>query len=349
MKPALKILAASGQLGYGIPEDAFRAGVAQQADVIGADMGSIDPGPFCLGSGQVGAGGEALRRDIRMVLEAHKHTGAPLLMGSAGTAGRRPQLDAVVEVVEVVESVARERGLSFRMAVIGADIPNDVSVRSITAGTVKPCGVVPQLTSAEVPRSTGVVAQMGVEPFQRALEMGAEVIVASCSCDTSMFAAIARMRGYDPDATMHLAKLIECCSSCADPGGREAAMGVIGDGWFTVESMGPRQRCTPVSVAAHALYEQSDPFLLEEPGGVIDLTGSRYEQVDERRVRVTGSLWRPADPYYVKMEGARLTGQRCIARCGIRDPRMIAALDSVQAETRRIVARTFADSIAPLD
>ena len=116
MKPALKILAASGQLGYGIPEDAFRAGVAQQPNVIGADMGSIDLGPFCLGSGQVGAGGEALRRDIRMVLEAHKHTGAPLLMGSAGTAGRRPQLDAVVEVVE---SVARERGLSFHMAVIG--------------------------------------------------------------------------------------------------------------------------------------------------------------------------------------------------------------------------------------
>ena len=293
MKPALKILAASGQLGYGIPEDAFRAGVAQQPNVIGADMGSIDPGPFCLGSGQVGAGGEALRRDIRMVLEAHKHTGAPLLMGSAGTAGRRPQLDAVVEVVEVVESVARERGLSFRMAVIGADIPNDVSVRSITAGTVKPCGVVPRLTSAEVPRSTGVVAQMGVEPFQRALEMGAEVIGAGRSCDTSMFAAIARMRGYDPDATMHLAKLIECCSSCADPGGREAAMGVIGDGWFTVESMDPRQRCTPVSVAAHALYEQSDPFLLEEPGGVIDLTGSRYEQVDERRVRVTGPSGAP--------------------------------------------------------
>ena len=346
MKAALKILAASGQLGYGIPEDAFRAGVAQQPDVIGADMGSIDPGPFCLGSGKVGAGGEALRRDIRMVLEAHKHTGAPLLMGSAGTAGRRPQLDAVVEVVE---SVARERGLSFRMAVIAADIPNEVIHRRIEAGQVKPCGIVPELTSAEVERSTGVVAQMGVEPFQRALEMGAEVIIAGRSCDTSMFAAVPRMRGYDPGATMHMAKLIECCSSCADPGGREAALGVIGDGWFTVESMDPRQRCTPVSVAAHALYEQSDPFLLEEPGGVIDLTASRYEQLDERRVRVTGSVWRPSEQYYVKMEGARLTGQRCISLCGIRDPRMIAALDSVQAETRRIVQRTFADSIAASD
>lgn len=346
MLPPLKILAASGQLGYGIPEDAFRNGVAQRPDVIGADMGSIDPGPFCLGSGKVGAGGEALRRDLRMVLEAQRDTGAPLLMGSAGTAGRRPQLD---EIVSVVEDVAREHGLAFRLAVIGADVPAEVIQRRIAAGEVRPCGVVPELTAQEVERSTGVVAQMGVEPFQRALELGAQVIIAGRSCDTSMFAAVPRMRGYDAGAAMHMAKLIECASSCADPGGREASMGVIGDGWFTVESMDARQRCTPVSVAAHALYEQPDPFLLDEPGGTIDLRESKYEQVDERRVRVTGSVWRPAERYYVKMEGARLTGHRCIALCGIRDPRMIAALEGVQAETRAIVERTFKGSIAPAD
>lgn len=343
MKPELKIFAASGQLGYGIPEDAFKRGVAAGPHVIGADLGSIDPGPYCLGSGNMVVGGEALRRDIRMVLEAHKSTGAPLLMGSAGTAGRRSQLDAVLEVVE---SVAKERGLKFRMAVIAADIPKELIERRMDR--VKPCGVVPALTKEELARATGVVAQMGVEPFQRAIDMGAEVIVAGRSCDTSMFAAIPRMRGYDAGLTMHMAKLIECASSCADPGGRDAAMGVIGDGYFTVESMDPKQRCTPVSVAAHSLYEQSDPFLLDEPGGTIDLRASNYEQVDERRVRVTGSVWSPT-PYHVKMEGARLTGHRFVAMCGIRDPRMIAELETVQAETRKVIERTFKDSIDPKD
>lgn len=344
MKSEMKILAASGQLGYGIPEEALRRGVARQPDVIGADLGSIDPGPYCLGSGEMVVAGEALRRDLRMVLEAAKETGAPLLMGSAGTAGRRSQLDGVVEVVA---SVAKERGLSFRLATIAADIPVEVVRKQLRSGNVEPCGTVPALTEDELDLSTGIVAQMGVEPFQRAIEMGAEVVIAGRSCDTSMFAAIPLMKGYDKGLAMHMAKLIECASACADPGGRDASMGVMGDGYFIVESMHPRQRCTPVSVAAHALYEQSNPFQLEEPGGIIDLSESRYEQLDERRVRVTGSVWRPSSRYCVKLEGARHSGHRYIAMGGIRDPRMIAATDSVAEETRQIVARTFAGSIDP--
>jgi len=346
MKPEMKVLSASGQLGYGIPEEALRRGVAQQPDVIGADMGSIDPGPYCLGSGAMVVAGEGLRRDLRLVLEAAKETGAPLLMGSAGTAGRRSQLDGVIDVVE---SIAKERGLNFRLATISADIPLDVVRKHLRAGQIEPCGTVPALTEQELDRATGVVAQMGVEPFQHAIEMGADVVIAGRSCDTSMFAAIPLMKGYDKGLTMHMAKLIECASACADPGGRDASMGVMGDGYFIVESMHPRQRCTPVSVAAHALYEQSNPFQLEEPGGIIDLTDSRYEQIDERRVRVTGSVWRPTSQYYVKLEGARHIGFRDIAMGGIRDPRMIAATDSVAAETRQIVSRTFAGSIDPSD
>ena len=342
MKPEMKILSASGQLGYGIPEEAFRHGVARQPDVIGADMGSIDPGPYCLGSGEMVVAGEGLRRDLRMVLEAAKETGAPLLMGSAGTAGRRSQLDGVVEVVK---SIAKERGLSFRLATITADIPLDVVRKHLRAGDIEPCGTVPALTEHELDRATGIVAQMGVEPFQRAIEMGADVVIAGRSCDTSMFAAIPLMKGYDQGLTMHMAKLIECASACADPGGRDASMGVMGEGYFIVESMHPRQKCTPVSVAAHALYEQSNPFQLEEPGGIIDLTNSRYDQIDERRVRVTGSVWRPTSEYCVKLEGARHTGYRYIAMGGIRDPRMIAATDLVAEETRQIVDRTFTGAI----
>jgi hypothetical protein len=342
----MKILSASGQLGYGIPEEALRRGVAAGPDVIGADMGSIDPGPYCLGSGEMVVGGEALRRDIRLVLEAAKETGAPLLMGSAGTAGRSEQLDAVAEVIE---SVARERGLRFRMALIRADIPRRTVRAALRAGEILPCGPAPPLTEADLDQATAIVAQMGVEPFQRALGMGADLVVAGRACDTSMFAAVPIMRGYDRGLAMHMAKLIECASACADPGGRDASMGVMGDGWFTVESMAPRLRCTPVSVAAHALYETSNPFRLEEPGGIIDLTDSRYEQADERRVRVTGSVWRPTGRYYVKLEGARLAGHRCIAMGGIRDPRMIAAAEHVAEEARAVVTRTFAGAIDPAD
>ena len=344
MKPEIKILSASGQLGYGIPEDALRRGVEQKPDVIGADMGSIDPGPFCLGSGTTMVSGEGLRRDLRLVLEASRSLKVPLLMGSAGTAGRREQLD---EVVATIESVAKERGLSFNLAIIPADVPAETVRKHVRAKQILPCGIVPELTEAELDRSTGIVAQMGVEPFQRAIEMGADVVVAGRACDTSMFAAIPLMRGYDQALSRHLAKLIECTSGCADPGGRDAALGIIGDGYFTVESMDPKKRCTPVSVAAHSLYEQADPFQLEEPGGVVDLTHSIYQPVSDRIVRVTGSTWSTTKQYYVKLEGARLSGHRYISLAGIRDPRMIAQVHHVADETKKVIERTFKGSIDP--
>ena len=325
---------------------ALKRGFAAGPDVIGADMGSIDPGPYCLGSGESTVTGEGLRRDLRLVLEGAKETGAPLLMGSAGTAGRKEQLD---HVIRYVEEIARDRGLKFKLATINSDIPKDVIRKHLRSGEIEPCGIVPPLTEAELDRATGVVAQMGVEPFQRAIAMGADVVIAGRSCDTSMFAAIPLMKGYDKGLTMHMAKLIECASACADPGGRDASMGTMGDGYFVVESMHPKQKCSPVSVAAHALYEQSNPFQLEEPGGTIDLTNSRYEQIDERRVRVTNSVWKPTPRYYVKLEGARFTGHRYLAMGGIRDPLMINAIDGVTAETREIIARTFKDSVDPAD
>ena len=49
----LRLLGASGQLGYGIPTQAFEAGLARTPDMIGVDMGSIDIGPAYLGGGKM--------------------------------------------------------------------------------------------------------------------------------------------------------------------------------------------------------------------------------------------------------------------------------------------------------
>jgi hypothetical protein len=211
---------------------------------------------------------------------------------------------------------------------------------------VTPCGHREALTGTAIEASTNVVAQMGVEPFQQALEAGAQVIPAGRSCDTSMFAALPRMRGMDPGLAMHMAKIIECTSLCAVPGGRDASMGTITDESFVIESMNPKRLCTPTSVAAHSMYEQPDPFVLAEPGGLLDVRGATYEPCGERAVRVTGSTWRPTDQYSVKVEGAKLTGFRCIALGGMRDPRMIANLDYVVEAVRGVLRSTFSGRYA---
>jgi len=78
-------------------------------------------------------------------------------------------------------------------------------------------------------------------------------------------------------------------------------------------------RCTPHSVSAHMLYENSDPFLLHEPGGTLDVSRAHYEQTDERTVRVVGSQWQRAEKYTVKLEAARRTGYQCTIMAVLRD------------------------------
>ena len=92
---------------------------------------------------------------------------------------------------------------------------------------------------------------------------------------------------------------------------------------FTVEPLAEGAQCTPHSVSAHMLYENSDPFILYEPGGHLDVTAAKYQALDHRRVRVTGSRWVPGR-YTVKLEGARLAGHQTSILAVLRDPHYVA-------------------------
>ena len=55
--------------------------MARKPHFIGADMGSIDPGPYYLGSGEMAAPEEMVRRDLSLVLRAALAAGIPLASG----------------------------------------------------------------------------------------------------------------------------------------------------------------------------------------------------------------------------------------------------------------------------
>src|SRR6185503_9121905 len=100
---------------------------------------------------------------------------------------------------------------------------------------------------------------------------------------------------------------------------------------FEIEPLNPAERCTTASVAAHTLYEKTHPFLLPGPGGTLDLSQCKYEQVTDRRVRVSGSRFIPSIPYTVKLEGAKTSGYRSIFIAGARDPIFIAQIEEILA------------------
>lgn len=327
----LRVLAASGQLGLGIPKAAFDTGIARRPHVIAADMGSIDPGPIYLGSGSMAASPSIVRRDLALVLQAARELDVPLLIGSAGTAGAAPHLAAVEELLR---DVAAELGLSFRLATIAADMPREIVTEAASDGRFTPIGPI----EADIEASTQIVGQMGQRPFAKALVEGADVILAGRACDTAPFAVVPVLLGYPKGPAVHMAKILECTSLCCEPGGRDAMLATLSGDGFSLESMNPARAATPLSVAAHALYEQSDPARVFEPEGHVDLTDARYEALDARRVHVSGAVWHHAALPSVKVEAARFTGHRVVMLAGVADPGFIAASDEILRGVGNVVA-----------
>ncbi len=343
----LNVLSASGQLGYGVPEAAFNEGIKRQPHFIGCDMGSIDPGPYYLGSGNIATSEAQTRGDLATVIRGARSINVPLIIGTAGCAGAAPHLDAVLKMVR---DIAHAEGLHFKLASIRADMPRTVVKAAIRAGQVKPLGAIADLTEADVDASTQLVGQMGIEAFQRALTAGADVVIAGRACDTAVYAAIPGMLGYPLGPAMHMAKIVECASLCTTPGGRDALLGTLstlGES-FIIDSMNPLRNASPMSVAAHSLYEQDDPYRVYEPEGTLHVDSARYEQLDAHRCRISGARWEPATQFTVKIEGATKVGERALMLAGCADPRAIAAmkeiLPAVEKTVRELTSQTVKES-----
>ena len=330
----LRVLSASGQLGYGLPAAALAEGFARRPHLVGADMGSVDPGPGYLGGGTMGPSPEGAKADLAAVLRGARALDIPMLIGSAGTGGARPQLDATAAMLR---ELARELGLHFRLATIAADLSQDTVLKAVRAGRVRPLGGMPALSEAAVLQANVIVGQMGTEAFQRALAAGADVILAGRACDTAIFAALPGLLGYPMGPLMHMAKIVECASLCCVPGGRDAMLGTLEGEDFVLESMNPARAATPLSVAAHSLYEQDNPFEVFEPEGCLRVDAARYEALDARRARVSGATWTPARQLTLKIEGTTRLGERCLLLAATADPRVIANLDSILPAVERNV------------
>ena len=337
----IRILTPSGMLGYGIPVDHLKMGLALRPHAITIDSGSTDSGPQKLGLGEMTCSREAYVKDLEVLLEAQHEARVPLLMSSAGGDGSNLHVEVFRDII--VE-IANRRGWHFKLASIYADIDKALVSKELKAGRIEPLGPVPPLDQREVDAATLIVAQMGAEPFLKALGEGegVDVVVSGRSYDPSPTAAMAIRAGFDPALAWHMGKIMECGALCAEPVGRNV-MGWLRRDHFEIEPLNPAERCTTASVAAHTLYEKTHPFLLAGPGGTLDLSQCTYEQVTDRRVRVSGSRFIPARPYTVKLEGAKTAGWRSIFIAGARDPIFIAQIDEILAKVIQGTREYFSD------
>ncbi|OAA58434.1 CAIB/BAIF family enzyme [Niveomyces insectorum RCEF 264] len=336
--PDFTILTPNAMLGYGYREDHFWYGVEHyKPAAIIVDSGSTDAGPYKLGMNRMTCSRESYIRDLSSILEACFHHKIKVLIGSAGGDGSN---EHVAEMCSFVEAIARDKGYRFKVATITNALTRPFIKQRIVDGKCSPCGPVQDLTESDVDKAVDIVAQMGAEPFIEALKLDPDVIVGGRAYDPAAFAAFCLVRGVEPGVAWHMGKILECGGICAVPKGRSMIARMRKDS-FELTPLSPLEKCTPVSVAAHTLYEKTRPDRLPGPGGVLHLDTARYEALaDGRTVRVSGARFVPT-PYQIKLEGVERLGHRTIFIGGIRDPILIAQIDSFLEAVRVYIQNLF--------
>ncbi|HWR62434.1 MAG TPA: acyclic terpene utilization AtuA family protein [Clostridia bacterium] len=337
MKKCFKILSPCGILGYGFPPESFANGIRECPDAIVVDAGSTDAGPHKLGANTAIVSRQACKKDLEYIITAGFENRIPVIIGSAGGSGGRSH---VLWTLEIIDEIIAERKLTpLKQAVIWADIPKEEILEKLRQGKVIPLGhKVPELTERVLEETTGVVAQMGIEPILEALENGAQLIICGRAYDPSPFAAAGVFGGFDTAMAYHLGKVLECGALCCEPGTtKDCMMGVLYEDCFEVYPANPRRKCTTVSVAAHTFYEKDHPYILHGPGIVLNLENCEFTAVGEGRVRVKGSRMSSTDTYEIKLEGARRVAYRTFVVAGVRDPILIGKIEEVEEAVKRSV------------
>lgn len=329
--PATSVLVPTGMLGAGFSRESVDRGIELGAHAIAVDGGSTDSGPYYLGAAMPKSTERAVAHDVRILLGAAQRAGIPVIVGSCGTSGT----DAGVDwVAGIVARIAEEEGLRLTVARIYSEQSHATVLERLAAGRIHALAPAGELTAATVERCEHVVGLLGHDPIVRALEQGADVVLAGRATDTAVLAAVPLMRGCPPGPSWHAAKTAECGGQCTTNPRQGGVIFTVDADGFTIEPLNPASSCTPTSVAAHMLYENADPFRMREPAGVLDTSDATYVALDDRRVRVEGSRFEHVEPHTMKLEGSALAGHQTIALVGVRDPSVLAELDDWVADLK---------------
>lgn len=336
----MKIVSLCGLLGYGYSEEALNIAFNEPVDYVGVDAGSTDPGPYYLGSGKSFTDRGAVKRDLALAIPKVLKHKAPLIIGSAGGAGADVHTDWLVDIIK---EIAKEKKLSFKLATIYSDVSKDYVSEKLLAGKIVPmCETFP-LDQEMIGQSERIVSQIGIAPIIKALDAKMDIIVVGRACDTAIYAAPCIYNGYPEGLAFHMAKIMECGAMCSEPvAAADVMQGYMHEDYFELRPANPARRCTVERVAAHTLYEQTDPYYIYEPDGCVDLRQAQFEQVDERTVRISGAIFYEAEEKSLKLEGVKKIGYRTVCIGGIYDPLTIHNIENIKAIVSDFISQNAA-------
>lgn len=311
-----KVFVPYGALGTGISDEAFANGVAMKPDIISVDGGSTDSGPYYLGNGKCKYAREALKTDTRRMIVAAHELNIPITIGSCGTCGVDEGVDFMEEICR---EILEEEGFSAKIVKIYTEQSVETMKEKLHAGKIKPLGTRVEVTDEVLEGCSHIVAAAGAEPFIKALKDGADIVLCGRATDTAVLACMPILKGCSEAAAWHGAKVCECGALCSTNPQNGGVVMIVDETGFEVVATASNSTCTPYTVSAHLLYENSDPFFLVEPGVVINTSEAVYTQRDNGYVRVENSKITRSDVYTMKLEGSGPAGYQTITLVGVRD------------------------------
>lgn len=341
----MKIVALTGILGYGYSEEALNIAFSEKVDYIGVDAGSTDPGPYYLGSGKSFTNRDAVKRDLALAIPKALEHKAPFIIGSAGGAGSS---EHVKWLKEIILEIAKEQGLNFKLGTVLTDVSKEYLLEKYKSGKVINMSSEMPLSETEIENSVRIVSQIGASPILSLLDQKADIILCGRACDTAIYASPCIYEGYDMGLAFHMAKIMECGAMCSEPvSAADVMQGYMYEDYFELRPANPMRKCKVDRVAAHTLYEQTNPYLIFEPDGVCDLTNSKFLQVDDRTVRVSGSVFKETENKTLKLEGVKSSGYRTISPATIFDTTTIENIDNIIKIVTDFVKENTKDTLSP--
>ena len=345
----IKVLVPAGMLGAGIDRRQVKYGIACGAHAIAVDSGSTDSGPSYLARAVSKMNRDAIRHDMEVMMSEAHEARIPILVGTCGTCGA----DAAVDWTrDIVMDVARGLGIRPKIACLYSEQRAGLLKQKNAQGLITALEPMGPLTDDLLQRCEHIVALMGPEPYIEALNAGADIVLGGRTTDTAVLAAVPLMRGAGVAPSWHASKICECGGQCSVHPRMGGVLMTVGRDEFDIEPLSAANQCTPRTVSAHMLYEASDPDMMVEPGGILDVREAIYTPLDERITRVSGSKWNPM-PYTMKLEGAAAGPYQTIMIVGIQDPEVLANLnefhDRMMAALIERIRSTFDPDVPQFD
>ena len=310
-----KVFVPYGGLGMGISDESFHRAIAMKPDIIATDAGSTDSGPYYLGNGTCKYAREAIKTDTKRMIVAAHELHIPITIGSCGTCGVD---DGVDFMEEICREICLEEGISVKVAKIYSELNRETVYEKLVSGKIKPLEPAWELDKETISKCSHIVGVLGAEPFMKALEEGADIVLAGRTTDTAVLACMPLLKGCSPAAAWHGAKVCECSGTCTTSPQSGGIILTVDENGFEVESPAEDSSCTTFTVSAHLLYENADPLHLVEPGVVVDVSEADYIQLPDGRVRVENTRIRKT-PYTMKLEGSGPSGYQTMTLVGIRN------------------------------